>query len=59
MQNLTTVKARSRAHYIYCAEEKQINYKFIPTELFRGRPLIKEFLMSDFLMSVGNNETGM
>ena len=26
----------------YCAENKQINYKFIPTDLSRGRPLIRE-----------------
>ena len=24
-------------------EKKQINYKFIPTSLFRGRPLIRGF----------------
>ena len=30
--------------YIYMGEKKtQINYKFIPTSLFRGRPLIRGF----------------
>ena len=28
--------------YIY-GRKKQINYKFIPTSLFRGRPLIRGF----------------
>ena len=32
---------RSRAKYIW--EKKQINYQFIPTSLFRGRPLIRGF----------------
>ena len=32
----------SRAKYIY-GRKKQINYKFIPTSLFRGRPLIRGF----------------
>ena len=29
--------------YIYMGEKKQINYKFIPTSLFNGRPLIRGF----------------
>ena len=31
----------SRANYY--GRKKQINYKFIPTSLFRGRPLIRGF----------------
>ena len=29
--------------YKYMGEKKQMNYKFIPTSLFRGRPLIRGF----------------
>ena len=33
--------------YIY-GRKKQINYKFIPTSLFRGRPLIRRFNENKF-----------
>ena len=29
--------------YILCGRKRQINYNFIPTSLFRGRPLIRGF----------------
>ena len=32
---------RKKKKYIYIEEKNKYNYKFIPTSLFRGRPLIR------------------
>ena len=42
-QKAETVLSAVMYIYIYMGEKKQINYKFIPTSLFRGRPLIRGF----------------
>ena len=54
---------RSRAKYILWEEKKQINYKFIPTSLFRGCPLITmkqacrdELVVYLFFFSSHNNK---
>ena len=39
---------RSTAKYIW-EKKKQINYKFIPTTLFRGRPIIYIYIYMTLL----------